>query len=147
MTVCGSGRPPDELLQLIGEYPWCRLRSGLSDEEFAVELAAADLFVLASRTRRGHGASGEGFGMVLLEAQVAGTPVVGPAFGGSHEAFLRQVTGEAPVDETAESLSAVLGGLLKDPARLEQMGRQAAQWSRKGFAPEAYASRVVSALL
>lgn len=147
MTVCGSGRPPDELRQLIGEYPWCRLRSGLSNEEFAAELAAADLFVLASRTRRGHGASGEGFGMVLLEAQVAGTPVVGPAFGGSHEAFLPQVTGEAPVDETAESLSAVLDRLLKDPARLEQMGRQAAQWSRKCFAPDAYASRVVSALL
>lgn len=85
--------------------------------------------------------------MVLLEAQVAGTPVVGPAFGGSHEAFLPQVTGEAPVDETAESLSAVLDRLLKDPARLEQMGRQAAQWSRKCFAPDAYASRVVSALL
>ena len=147
MTVCGSGRPPGELRQLIGEYPWCRLRSGLSNEELAAELAAADLFVLASRTRRGQGASGEGFGMVLLEAQVAGTPVVGPAFGGSHEAFLHQVTGEAPVDETAESLSAVLDRLLKDPARLDQMGRQAAQWSRKCFAPDAYASRVVSALL
>jgi phosphatidyl-myo-inositol dimannoside synthase len=147
MTVVGSGPAPDEMCQLIGKYPWCRLRSGLSNEELAAELASADLFVLASRTRRGHDASGEGFGMVLLEAQVAGTPVVGPAFGGSHEAFLCPVTGEAPVDETAESLSAVLDRLLKDPARLEQMGRQAAQWSRKCFAPDAYASRVVSALL
>jgi len=125
MTVCGSGLAPDAMCQLIGEYPWCRLRSGLSNEELAAELASADLFVLASRTRHGQGASGEG----------------------SHEAFLRQVTGEAPVDETAESLSAVLDRLLKDPARLEQMGRQAAQWSRKCFAPDAYASRVVSALL
>ena len=147
MTVCGSGLLLDGLCQLIADYPWCRLRSDLSNEQFAAELAAADLFVLASRTRCGHGASGEGFGMVLLEAQVAGTPVVGPAFGGSHEAFLRQVTGEVPVDETAESLSAVLDRLLRDPARLEQMGRQAAQWSRKCFAPDAYASRVVSALL
>ncbi len=147
MTVAGSGPAPAEMCQLIGKHPWCRLRSGLSNEELAAELATADLFVLASRTRHGHGASGEGFGMVLLEAQVAGTPVVGPAFGGSHEAFLRQVTGEAPVDETAESLSAVLDRLLKDPEKLKQMGRQAAQWSRKCFAPDAYASRVVSALL
>ena len=102
MTVAGSGPAPAEMCQLIGKHPWCRLRSGLSNEELAAELATADLFVLASRTRHGHGASGEGFGMVLLEAQVAGTPVVGPAFGGSHEAFLRQVTGEAPVDETAQ---------------------------------------------
>lgn len=147
MTVCGSGQPPQDLRRLIGRYPWCTLRNGLGSEELALQFAAADLFVLATRTRRGQGASGEGFGMVLLEAQVAGTPVVGPAFGGSHEAFLHQVTGEAPVDETAVSLSAVLDRLLKDPARLEQMGRQAAQWSRQCFAPDTYASRVVSALL
>ncbi len=78
--------------------------------------------------------------MVLLEAQVAGTPVVGPAFGGSHEAFLHEVTGDAPVDETVQALSAVLDRLLKDPARLEQMARQAAQWSRQCFAPDTYAS-------
>jgi len=147
MTVCGSGQPTDDLRRLIGVHQWCRLRSGLSNEDLAQELAAADLFILATRTRCGKGASGEGFGMVLLEAQIAGTPVIGPAFGGSHEAFLRQITGEAPVDETAGSLSAVLGGLLKDPARLEQMGRQAAAWSRECFAPDAYASRVVSILL
>ena len=147
MTVCGSGRPPGELRQLIDGHPWCRLRSDLSNEELAAELAAADLFVLATRMRRGRDASGEGFGMVLLEAQVAGTAVVGPAFGGSHEAFVHQVTGEAPVDETAESLSVVLDRLLKEPARLEQMGRQAAQWSRQSFAPDAYASRVMNTLL
>jgi phosphatidyl-myo-inositol dimannoside synthase len=147
MTVCGSGQQPEDLRRLIGEYPWCTLRNGLSDEELALQFASADLFVLATRMRRGQGASGEGFGMVLLEAQIAGTPVVGPAFGGSHEAFLRQITGDAPVDETAQALSTVLDRLLKDPATLEQMGRQAAQWSRQCFAPDTYASRVVSALL
>jgi len=147
MTLCGSGQAPEDLRRLIGSYPWCTLRTGLSNEELALQFAAADLFVLATRTRRGQDSSGEGFGMVLLEAQVAGTPVVGPAFGGSHEAFLHQVTGDAPVDETAQALSAVLDRLLKDPARLAQMGRQAAQWSRQCFAPDTYASRVVSVLL
>jgi len=147
MTVCGSGQQPEDLRRLIGSYPWCSVRNGLSDEELALQFASADLFVLATRTRRGRGASGEGFGMVLLEAQIAGTPVVGPAFGGSHEAFLHQITGDAPVDETAQALSAVLDRLLKDPVRLAQMGRQAAQWSRQCFAPDTYASRVVSALL
>jgi phosphatidyl-myo-inositol dimannoside synthase len=79
VTVCGSGVVPAELRRFVGSRPACTLRAGLSDDEFARELAAADLFVLATRTRRGRHPSGEGFGLVLLESQVAGTPVVGPA--------------------------------------------------------------------
>ena len=78
----------------------------------AAELAAADLFILATRTRRGRRACGEGFGLVLLEAQAAGTPVVGPAYGGSRDAYMESVTGVAPVGESAEALAVVLGDLL-----------------------------------
>jgi phosphatidyl-myo-inositol dimannoside synthase len=147
VTICGSGRPPSELLHVLQSHPQCTLKIGLSDQELACELAAADLFVLATRTRHGRTPSGEGFGLALLEAQVAGTPVVAPAFAGSHDAFVDRVSGVAPADETAGSLARVLGELLKDPSRLEQMGRQAAAWSRKSFAPEIYASRAAAALL
>ena len=79
LTICGSGNPPADLLRLVGEYPWCVLRPGLRDDDLARELAAADLFVLATQTKRGRDAAGEGFGLVLLEAQAAGTPVIAPA--------------------------------------------------------------------
>ena len=75
LTICGSGNPSAELLRLVSGHSWCVLRPGLSDDDLARELAAADLFVLATRTKRGHG---EGFGFVLLEAQAAGTPVIAP---------------------------------------------------------------------
>lgn len=147
VTVCGSGPPPAGLLRLIGQYPFCALRPGLPDHELAAEFAAADLFVLATRTRAGRDACGEGFGMVLLEAQVAGTPVVAPAYGGSHDAFINHVTGLAPADETAAALRRVLHQLLRDPAALAQMGKLASDWARECHAPDRYATRAVATLL
>jgi phosphatidylinositol alpha-1,6-mannosyltransferase len=147
LTICGSGNPPADLVRLVSAYPWCRLRPGLSNDDLARELAAADLFVLATQTRSGRHSVGEGFGLVLLEAQAAGTPVIAPAHGGSREAYIDGVTGVAPADESGKALARTLDDLLKDPARLAWMGGQAAQWTRQAFAPERYAQLAVSRLL
>ena len=50
LTICGSGNPPADLLRMVSEHSWCVLRPGLSDDDLARELAAADLFVLATQT-------------------------------------------------------------------------------------------------
>ena len=147
LTICGSGDPPVGLLRLVSEYPWCTVRAGFSDGDLARELAAADLFVLATQTRSGRRVAGEGFGIVLLEAQAAGTPVIAPAYGGGHETYVEGVTGVAPTDESAEALTRILHDLLKDPARLAWMGEHAAQWTRQAFAPERYAQLIVRRLL
>jgi phosphatidylinositol alpha-1,6-mannosyltransferase len=147
VTVCGRGEPPAELRRLVQEHRCCSLRSGLPDKEMANELAAADLCVLATRTRCGRNPYGEGFGLVLIEAQVAGTPVVAPAHGGSHDAFIDGVTGVAPADESATSLARILDQLLRDPPRLAQMGKYAAEWSRESFSPALYAPLAVAKLL
>ncbi len=148
VTVCGSGEPSADLLRLIRERRhYCTLRTGLTDRELARQFVDADLFVLATRTRAGKLASGEGFGLVLAEAQVAGTPVVGPAYGGSHDAYVDGVTGVTPADETAESLTRVLDQILQDPRQLADMGRRAAEWARVSYAPDRYASRVIATLL
>jgi phosphatidyl-myo-inositol dimannoside synthase len=147
VTVCGTGVPPPELTRLVRDHARCSLRPGLSNSELACQLAAADLFILATRTVAGRDPSGEGFGLVLLEAQVAGTPVVAPAYGGSREAYLDGLSGVAPADETTQALARVLDDLLRDPHRLARMGRRAAQWARQRFAPAHYAARAVATLL
>ena len=147
LTVCGSGDPPPELQRHIRQREYCSLRPGLSDGELAAQLAGSDLFVLATRTRNGRNPSGEGFGLVLLEAQVAGTAVVAPAYGGSHDAYLDQVTGASPTDESEEALLRILASLLQDPDRLARMGRRAAEWTSEAFAPENYAPLAVARLL
>ncbi|NDL57651.1 glycosyltransferase family 4 protein [Phytoactinopolyspora mesophila] len=147
LTVCGTGPVPADLRAATLPYSWCRLAPDLSDSDLAVQLAGADLFVLCTRTQAGAVASGEGFGLVLLEAQLAGTPVIAPAHGGSDDAFLRDITGVAPVDETPQALSAVLAPLLKDGPRRARMGRAAATWSRTRFEPREYGERIIHALL
>jgi glycosyltransferase involved in cell wall biosynthesis len=145
--VCGTGPVPDDLQATVAAHPWCRLAPDLSDGELAGQLAGADLFVLCTRTRAGTVACGEGFGLVLLEAQLAGTPVVAPAHGGSGDAYLPGVTGVAPVDESPSALCAALAPLLSDTRRRAEMGRAAAAWSRARFEPDSYARQVVQTLL
>jgi phosphatidyl-myo-inositol dimannoside synthase len=147
LTICGSGRAPAELTALLRTAPHCQVRSGLSDTALAQELAAADLLVLATRTRSGRCPSGEGFGLVLLEAQVAGTPVVAPASGGSRGAYLEGVTGVAPVDESAQALAGTLREVLSDAGRLARMRRDAADWAQRRYDPGLYAEQAVSRLL
>jgi phosphatidyl-myo-inositol dimannoside synthase len=147
LTICGSGEASPDLRRLVERYKHCTIRVGLSDSDLASQLAMADLFVLATRTRRGRSAYGEGFGLVLLEAQLAGTPVVGPAFGGSHDAYVDGVTGASPTDESAEALAKVLDKLLGSPLELAEMGRRASVWARDCFEPERHAQRVITRLL
>jgi phosphatidyl-myo-inositol dimannoside synthase len=147
VTVCGSGQPSADLQRLIRSYWFCSLRSGLSNSDLAIQLAAADLCVLATRTRFGRNAYGEGFGLVLLEAQIAGTPVIAPAYGGSHDAYIDGMTGVAPADESAEALRSVLEELVRNPDRLKQMSEHARDWARERFDPEKYASLAVARLL
>ena len=145
--MCGSGAPPADLLAHVRGYPWCALRPGLDDAELAAQFARSDLFVLATRTRPGRRPCGEGFGLVLLEAQVASTAVVGPAHGGSPDAYLDGVTGATPRDESVAALGQVLDELLSQPALLADMGARGAAWARARFAPDRYAALAVDRLL
>jgi phosphatidyl-myo-inositol dimannoside synthase len=147
LTICGNGEPPADLLQFIAGRRWCVLRHDVNDQELAGELASADLFVLATRTKWGRGASGEGFGIVLVEAQLAGVPVVVPAHGGGCDAYIDGVTGVAPTEETTAALSRTLAELLADRPRLAWMGERAHEWARQTFAPERYASLACRRLL
>jgi phosphatidyl-myo-inositol dimannoside synthase len=147
LTICGSGPVPAELRYEIRGAPWCRIRSDATDAELAAELADADLFVLATRTRTGRRPCGEGFGLVLAEAQLAGTPVVGPASGGSRDAYLDGVTGTAPLDESADALAQTLRALLKDREKLAKMSAAAAQWAHARYDPGLYSAQAVRRLL
>ncbi len=83
-----------------------------------VAYAALDIVVMASGTP-------EPFGLVTIEAMAAGKPVVGTAIGGTPEIIEDHQTGLLIPPNDPEAMAKALGELLRDPARREEMGRQA----------------------
>ena len=78
-----------------------------------------DLFVLPNRQV---GKDIEGFGMVLLEAQACGKPIVAGASGGTAETMRIPETGRVVCCDGPDELARVVTDLLGDPARLACMG-------------------------
>jgi glycosyltransferase involved in cell wall biosynthesis len=147
LVFAGRGPAPGALHELVSADPDTDLQESPSDELLARLYATADLFVLCTRTRSsGSRPSGEGYGIVLLEAQLAGCAVVGPAYGGSRDAYQDGLTGQTPVDESAEALADVLRSMLVDRARLARTGRRAAEWAEAATRPDDYARLVLTAL-
>lgn len=136
LEVAGTGCLPGELSTMVDRRPWITVIADATDEMLAQLYAEAEVFVLATRTRLTPPTSGEGFGLVLAEAQLAGTPVVAPAFGGSDDAFLAGVTGLKPADESAAALAEVLEVLAGDAALRRRLGANARSWARAAFDPD-----------
>lgn len=146
LVVVGSGSASVALRALVERYPWVRIRTALDDRSLAAEYALADIAVLATRTKIGENASGEGFGLCLVEAQLAGTAVIAPAQGGSFDAFQPGITGLAPIDESASALAAVLRELLDEAVRKE-MSEAAVRWTTAAFNPGQASKAFVDVLL
>jgi phosphatidylinositol alpha-1,6-mannosyltransferase len=84
-----------------------------------------DLFTLPNRQV---GKDIEGFGMVLLEAQACGKPVLAGASGGTAETMSIPETGLVVDCEQPNLLADKLIEILKDPDRLAFKGRAARSW-------------------
>src|SRR5262249_1406750 len=84
-----------------------------------------DLFVLPNRQV---GKDVEGFGMVLLEAQACGKPVVAGASGATAATMRIPETGQVVHGAGPDGLAALVAELVGDPARLARMGAAARPW-------------------
>jgi phosphatidylinositol alpha-1,6-mannosyltransferase len=83
--------------------------------------AACDAFVLPGREVAG---SAEGFGVVFLEAALAGKPVVGGLLGGVPEAVSNGETGLLVDGRSPEAVAGAIVRLLCDPATAAKMGER-----------------------
>jgi D-inositol-3-phosphate glycosyltransferase len=91
-------------------------------DRLAVILRAADLLLVPSRS--------ESFGLIALEAQACGTPVVATRVGGLSHAVGDGTTGVLVPSRDPGDWAAALARLLTRPRRLEGMRLAAAQFSR-----------------
>lgn len=66
----------------------------------------------------------EGFGQAIVEAMMAGKPVIASALGGPVDVIEDGVTGRLIPADDAGALAAAIGDLLADPAAAAEMGRK-----------------------
>lgn len=148
LTIAGRGPTPPRLATAARRRNWLRVVESPTDGDIGSLYLHADVFVLATRTRLARGKqSGEGFGIVLVEAALAGLPVVAPAFGGSAEAYLDGITGLRPRDESPSALAATLQWVFDHPSERARMGANGRAWGSVRFSPEAYRAAVRSLFL
>lgn len=109
----------------------------LSRNELAACYAAADIFALPS--------TGEGFGLVFLEAMAFGKPVIGANVGGIPDVVENGREGLL-IEPTAEAISAALRRLLSDPRLREDLGARGRQRANSEFTFENFQRRLLAIL-
>jgi phosphatidylinositol alpha-1,6-mannosyltransferase len=104
----------------------------VSDQELPLYYAACDVFAMLHRRVEETGEE-MCFGLVFLEANACGKPVVGSRIGGTHFAIRDGETGYR-VDPTASSeIDARLSALLADSSLRASMGLEARTWVQAKF--------------
>jgi phosphatidylinositol alpha-1,6-mannosyltransferase len=109
-NVIFAGHTPDELL--VDFYNLC------------------DAFIMINRESRG---DVEGFGMVFLEANAAGRPVIGGHSGGAAQAVVQGVTGLLVNPDSPEEAAAAIEQLMKDEAMRRRMSETGLRRARQEF--------------
>lgn len=98
-----------------------------------------DMFVMPSiAERRPAGWTGEGFGIVYIEAAAFGRPVVAGNGGGAPEAVRDGVTGAVVDGRDADAVAAVLIRLALDAPLRRRMGEAGRQWVQERFTFERF---------
>ncbi len=147
VAIGGSGRDEERLRRLIRRHNAPVTMLGrVNDEDLPDLIAAADVFVMACRSRWG-GLEQEGFGIVFVEAAAAGVPQIAGRSGGASDAVVDGSTGlllDDPSDP--RELSAALLSLLRDPDRRAAMGAAGRRRAVASFGYDVLANRLGDAL-
>lgn len=132
-AIVGDGEQREALRVLVAQYHLDRhvqFRGEIDDEGLRDCYQQCDLFALPNRQV---GPDIEGFGMVLLEAQACGRPVLAGTSGGTAETMRIPETGRVVSCDGPDDLASAVIELLSDPARLDQMGAAGRQWAAEHF--------------
>ncbi|MFT6987880.1 MAG: phosphatidylinositol alpha-1,6-mannosyltransferase [Psychromonas sp.] len=121
-AIVGDGEEFDALVKLSTELEVERhvqFLRGITDEQMIECYQQCDLFILPNRTIDN---DIEGFGMVLVEAQSCGKPVIAGDSGGTKETMLLGESGVI-IDATQPSnIASTVVGMLSDEQKLKDMG-------------------------
>lgn len=119
LVIVGSGPYERKLRAMAGEG--VVFTGAVPGERLRDIVAAADVFAMPARTRLG-GLDVEGLGIVYLEAQACGVPVVAGNSGGAPETVTAE-TGVVVDGRDTDAVAQAIAQLLLDDQRRTRMGR------------------------
>ena len=140
-AIVGHGEERQRLQALVeteGQREHVQFLGELDDDALIDCYQQCDLFALPNRQ---DGEDIEGFGMVLVEAQACGKPVIAGASGGTAETLNEGVTGRVVPCEGPDALAAVVAELLADESLRNRMGVAAREWAATRFDWDALAAQ------
>ena len=111
---------------------WVTFTGQVPAGELPQHFAAADVFAMPCRERH-RGLEVEAFGIVFIQSQGVGVPVVAGDIGGVPDAVQHRRTGLLVDGRETVAVAEAVGGLLADRTRREEMGRAGAAWVAKEF--------------
>jgi phosphatidylinositol alpha-1,6-mannosyltransferase len=132
-AIVGDGEERQRLGEIasrLGVESHVQFLGEVKDAELLRCYQQCDLFALPNRAV---GKDVEGFGMVLLEAQACGRPVLAGASGGTAETMRIGETGVLVPCDRADELAAALAELLADRDKLDRMGTAGRAWVEGTF--------------
>jgi len=116
----GKDRPRLEALaRQLGVAPLVRFLGAVPDQDVVALMHLADVFLMPAREER---PDVEGFGLVFLEANACGTPVIGSTSGGISDAVQDGRTGLLVPPQAPGPLAEAAIRLLNDPDLARRMG-------------------------
>ena len=150
-------RIPDVLLMIVGDGPHARRLRGIATQlgvddrvvftggvpwsDLPALYAAGDVFAMPCRTR-GCGLDVEGLGIVFLEAQASGLPVIAGRSGGAPETVLPDRTGLVVDGRDVSQIADAAAGLLADADRRRDWGAAGRAWVQSAWNWDSSAARL-----
>ncbi|SDE65877.1 glycosyltransferase family 4 protein [Pseudonocardia oroxyli] len=132
LLIVGDGPDRARLRRLARGVDGVVFTGAVPAAELAAHQAVGDAFALPCRTRGG-GLDVEGLGIVLLEAQACGVPVVAGDSGGAPETVRPGETGHVVNGRDVGALVDALADLLTDPDRARKMGDAGRTWMQESW--------------
>jgi phosphatidylinositol alpha-1,6-mannosyltransferase len=141
LVAVGAGNDLPRLQKMaddLGVSESVRFLTGLSQQELAACYARSEIFALPS--------TGEGFGLVFLEAMAFGKPLVGAACGGTTDLVQDNVNGLLIPPGNADRLAEALAALLENELLRKKLGQRGTEILYQNHSFEAFQTKLEGVL-
>jgi phosphatidylinositol alpha-1,6-mannosyltransferase len=144
LVIVGDGPERDAIVETArrsGVQENVLLVGRVNEVDLQLCYAAADIFVMPNVRIEG---DVEGFGLVALEASIAGLPVIAAGHEGIRDAIHDGQNGRLIPPEDASAFSEALVGFIRNPIERQRLARQGASYTGQVFSWGAMAERYLA---